>query len=301
MGRLLPGAEMSRSLFICLALAALVLAGCELGDGKEPERHGRIDSAKSFEGEKRRIAGLIERFEVATRRRDPRELCESILGPRGGGFGERLRDPVTDCRRDPEFAPTLELERSGGARAFDLVVESVAIDPSKDRFKPDATAVVRMPSGAPFDREVFELMRLEGDWRVSSRRPQALRLRGAYTLKCPGGEEPESASTDVFGLTRKRPRGAREAIRQFLRGGALGFDVNVHLRPDTSPAYRRAVMADLVRIEIDYGFAGARYDYRPDGGSPLARFVLERIDGQYFIAFYERCPGALPRPSRVAE
>lgn len=286
---------MSRCLLTCLLLAAFALAGCDLGDGEErPARHGRIDSAKRFEGEKRRIAVIVERFEAATRRRDRKELCGSILGPRGGGFGEPLRDPVASCRMDPEFSPALELKRSGGARAFDLVVESVEIAPSENKFRPDATAIVRMPPDAPFEREAFELVRLDGDWRLSSRQPQGLDLRRAYTLECPGGEEPQAASTDVFGLARERPRAAREAIRQFLRGGALGFNVNVDLRRDTSRTFRRAVMTNLVRVEIDYRFAGARYDYRPDGGPPLARFVLERIgDEQYFVAFYERCPGAL--------
>ena len=120
-----PGRAVRRLALVApLLVCALLVTGCN-GDGEDEAQDGaapaetvaeRVDSTQRFSGEKRAIARVIERFEAATRRGDRRELCSEIVVLDRDRFSRGVRDPVGDCRRNPELAPALDLRQAGGRR-----------------------------------------------------------------------------------------------------------------------------------------------------------------------------------------
>lgn len=285
-----------------VATAAAVLIGVSVAacEKSEPEPAVDVpavltDSSREFAGEKRQVAQVVEDFEATVRRGQQGRLCRQVGAPRGESFGLPAKDALKQCLESAELAPQLELDTLVNGR-YDLIVRRVTIDEKKEKFAPDAVALVEMPEGAPNDRERFALKLVANKWKLAERKVVGAQdRRGPYVIECDDGQKPKSWTTDVFlGGRGGRPLSARDVLTDEAGRPRVGLATPKELQGTV----RAAGPAELVRTSISYAYGGVNYELRAPDGETHAHFDVVPFDGHYALWRAEACPqDQAPAPS----
>lgn len=134
---------MRSSILACLL--ALVLGGC----GSTPR-----DSAKEFDGDKAKVAAVVEELETAARKNEPGKVCTDLLSDR---LLKTLSDQGTTCT-------TAVKDAFADADSFDLTVDDVTVSGTK------ATAKVVSGSGSDEKTDALTFERDGTAWKIVSLR-----------------------------------------------------------------------------------------------------------------------------------
>jgi hypothetical protein len=125
-----------------LCLLTIAVAGC---GGAAPR-----DSAKSFKGEKAKVAAPVEALEQAARDHKPQTVCSRLLTARLLG---QLKAQGTNCR-------TAVKDAFDDADSVDLTVDAVTISANR------AIAKVISGKGSSKKTDTLELTRVGTTWKI---------------------------------------------------------------------------------------------------------------------------------------
>jgi hypothetical protein len=123
-------------------LLTIALAGC---GGAAPR-----DSAKSFKGEKAKVAAPVEALEQAARDHKPQTVCSRLLTAR---LLAQLKAQGTNCK-------TAVKEAFDDADSVDLTVDAVTITGNR------ATARVISGKGSSKKTDTLQLARDDATWKI---------------------------------------------------------------------------------------------------------------------------------------
>lgn len=222
----------------------------------------RVDSAANFTDEERHVAEVVEDFEAAVLADDVKTICSDLLAVEENRGYDEDNGGVRYCIKDPSNQPAAILEASGGAGAYDLVVNRVKRDEAvhgRDRY--------RATTGNGADAEEFYIQRLEGAWQITARDKSvdgdSTRLAGEYD--CDGGGHAELGVSYTGPLPKTND--PRKAILQgpfgdrartaLEKGGSLTLD-SVFYRPDYHFMYVLADKRGKVIARFPVGVFGPR-------------------------------------------
>jgi hypothetical protein len=121
----------------------LLVSGCGGGGGDG----GSSESAKRFDGERQKVAQVIEDFETASHDGDAKRVCDDVLAK---------RDRPANCERDVKAALG-----KGASRKIDLEVKSVRINGDK------ASARVAITGAGRSQATTYPLLKEGGKWRIT--------------------------------------------------------------------------------------------------------------------------------------